>query len=146
VSDIEYRLAIPEAAAFVALFESTGWDPEGRLTVDAARDALAHTWCAVSAYDHDRLVGTGRVVGDGHIHALLSDVIVDPDYQGRGIGSAIVEQLVVECRRARIFYTQLFAATGVRPFYERLGFVARQDDAPGMQLVETGPAARVSIP
>ena len=64
MSDIEYRLAIPEAAAFVALFESTGWDPEGRLTVDAARDALAHTWCAVSAYDHDRLVGTGRVVGD----------------------------------------------------------------------------------
>lgn len=142
MAGIEYRSGIPKAEPFVALFETTGWDPEGRLTVEAARDALEHTWYAVSAYDDGRLVGTGRVIGDGCIHALLADVIVDPRYQGLGVGSAIVERLVAECRHARIFYTQLFAARGLRPFYERLGFVARPDDAPGMQLAETGPATQ----
>ena len=127
-------------------FETTGWEPDGRLTAEAARDALAHTWYAVSAYDDDRLVGTGRVIGDGCIHALLADVIVDPRYQGQGIGSTIVEGLVSECRRAGIFYTQLFAAQGVRPFYENFGFVARPDDAPGMQLAETAPATQVPRP
>lgn len=134
---VEYRPEAPEAAAFVGLFSATGWDPEGRLTVDGAREALARSWYAVSAYDRDRLVGTGRIVGDGLIHALLADVIVDPEYRGRGIGEAIVRRLVEECRRAGIFDTQLFAAPGVRPFYERLGFVARPDDAPGMELAAT---------
>jgi GNAT superfamily N-acetyltransferase len=96
---------------------------------------LAPTWYAVSAYEGERLVGTGRIIGDGVLHALLVDVIVDPDYRHRGIGSAIVERLVAECRRHRIVDVQLFCEFGVSPFYERLGFAARPDDAPGMELV-----------
>jgi GNAT superfamily N-acetyltransferase len=62
-------------------------------------------------------------------------VIVDPAYWHWGIGSAILERLVAECRRHRIVDLQLFCAHGVRPFDERLGFAARPDDAPGMELV-----------
>jgi len=131
---IEYRAEVPDPIAFVALFATTGWDPEGRLTVGAANEALAHTWYAVSAYDGTRLVGTGRVIGDGVLHALLADVIVDPDCRHLGVGSGIVERLVAECRRHRILDVQLFCALSARPFYERLGFAARPDDAPGMEL------------
>ena len=133
-NEIEYRAEVPSAEAFLPLFEGTGWDPEGRLTPDAARETLAATLYAVSAYDGSRLVGTGRIVGDGVLHALLADVIVDPEYRHRGIGSAIVERLVAECRRRRTFDVQLFCARGKRRFYERLGFVARPEDAPGMEL------------
>lgn len=132
---IEYRAEIPDPLAFVRLFTTTGWDPQDRLTVEAAARALAPTWYAVSAYEGVRLVGTGRIIGDGVLHALLADVIVDPAYQHRGIGSAIVEGLVAECRRHRIVDVQLFCAPGVESFYERLGFAARPDDAPGMELV-----------
>jgi GNAT superfamily N-acetyltransferase len=132
---IEYQAEIPDPLAFVRLFGTTSWDPEGRLTVAAAAAALAPTWYAVSAYEGERLVGTGRIIGDGVLHALLVDVIVDPDYRHRGIGSAIVERLVAECRRHRIVDVQLFCAFGVSPFYERLGFAARPEDAPGMELV-----------
>jgi GNAT superfamily N-acetyltransferase len=137
--EIEYRAQVPDPVAFVGLFETTGWDPQGRLTVEAAAEALGHTWYAASAYDGARLVGTGRIIGDGVLHALLVDVIVDPAYRRRGIGSGIVERLVAECRAHRIFYTQLFCARGNRGFYERLGFAVRPEDAPGMQLV-TGDA------
>jgi GNAT superfamily N-acetyltransferase len=132
---VEYRAEVPDPVAFVRLFSTTGWDPQDRLTVAAAAEALAPTWYAVSAYAGERLVGTGRIIGDGVLHALLVDVIVDPAYGHLGIGSAIVERLVAECRRHRIVDIQLFCAQGVRPFYERLGFAARLDDAPGMELV-----------
>ena len=132
---IEYQAEIPDPLAFVRLFGTTSWDPEGRLTVPAAAAALAPTWYAVSAYAGERLVGTGRIIGDGVLHALLVDVIVDPGYRHRGIGSAIVERLAAECRRHRIVDVQLFCAFGVSPFYERLGFAARPEDAPGMELV-----------
>ena len=134
-SVIEYRAEVPNPLAFVRLFETTGWEPHGRLTVESAAQALASTWHAVSAYDGERLVGTGRIIGDGVLHALLVNVIVDPAYRHRGIGSGIVERLVAECRRHRIVDVQLFCAQGVRPFYGRLGFIARPDDAPGMELV-----------
>ena len=132
---IEYQAEIPDPLAFVRLFGITGWDPQGRLTVAAAAAALAPTWYAVSAHEGERLVGTGRIIGDGVLHALVVDVIVDPDYRHRGIGSAIVERLVAECRRHRIVDVQLFCEFGVSPFYERLGFAARPEDAPGMELV-----------
>ncbi len=131
---IVYRAERPDPDAFARLFRLTGWDPGGRLTQAAAREALAHTWYAVCAYEGERLVGTGRIVGDGVLHALLADVIVDPAYRRRGIGSAIVERLTEEAVRRRVLDTQLFCARGKRPFYERLGFVARPDDAPGMEL------------
>jgi GNAT superfamily N-acetyltransferase len=131
---IEYRDAAPTPEAFAALFATTGWDPEGRLDAAAAAEALRHSWFDVSAYDGDRLVGMGRIVGDGVLHALLADIIVEPDYRGRGIGGRIVERLTDACRRHRISDVQLFCARGKRGFYERLGFTARSDDAPGMEL------------
>jgi GNAT superfamily N-acetyltransferase len=132
---IEYRAEVPDPAAFVRLFATTGWDPQGRLTVAAAVEALGHTWYAVSAYDEARLVGTGRIVGDGVLHALLVDVIVDPAYRHRGIGSGIIERLVAECRARRVLDVQLFCARYMAYFCERLGFIARPDDAPGMELM-----------
>ena len=81
---IDYRDEVPSAEAFAALFATTGWDPHGRLTVGAAAAALAHSWFAVSVYEGERLVDTGRIVGDGVLHALLADVIVDPGYRRRG--------------------------------------------------------------
>ena len=132
---IDYRDSAPSPEAFAALFATTGWDPEGHLDGPAAAEALRHSWFDVSAWDGDRLVGMGRIVGDGVLHALLADIVVDPAYRGRGIGSRIVGRLADECRRHRISDVQLFCARGKRGFYERLGFTARSDDAPGMELL-----------
>jgi GNAT superfamily N-acetyltransferase len=81
-------------------------------------------------------VGTGLVLSDGAMHALIVDVIVLPEMRGHGVGTEIMKRLVARCREAGILQIQLFSARGKRGFYERLGFVARPDDGPGMELRE----------
>ncbi len=131
---IDYRDTPPSHDDFVRLIETTGWNAKYGLDPDELAEALAASAFAVTAYDGGRAVGCGRVVSDGVLHGLIVDVIVDPTHQGRGIGSALMERLVAECRRRGIRDVQLFSARGKRGFYERFGFVARPEDAPGMEL------------
>jgi GNAT superfamily N-acetyltransferase len=79
-------------------------------------------------------VGTGIVLSDGVLHALIVDVIVVPEMRGRGIGTEMMKRLVAQCQAAGVLQVQLFSARGKRGFYEHLGFVARPDDGPGMEL------------
>jgi GNAT superfamily N-acetyltransferase len=130
---IEYRAEIPDPQQFAALFETTGWNATYQATPAELTDMLAHTWYMLAAYDGARLVGFGRVVSDLVLHAMIYDMIVLPAYQGQGIGGEILDRLVEKCRQAGIRDIQLFCARGKRAFYENRGFVARPDDAPGMQ-------------
>jgi GNAT superfamily N-acetyltransferase len=132
VSDIEYLDRLPGAADFLRLFAAAGWTTDAR--GERLERAIAASSHAVCGYDGDRLVAMGRTMSDGAIHALIVDVIVDPEWRGRGIGREIVARLVERCVEQGIEAIQLFAADGKAPFYEKLGFAARPDDAPGMQL------------
>ncbi|MFC1484594.1 GNAT family N-acetyltransferase [Candidatus Neomarinimicrobiota bacterium] len=125
---------LPDRDAFFALFETTGWNEEYGLDADQLNTALQHSWTSVSAYDGDRLAGFGRVVSDGILHALIVDLIVWPEYQGQGIGSNLLRELLVRCREAGLRDIQLFCARGQAGFYEKHGFRTRPEDAPGMQL------------
>ncbi len=129
--------ALPGPDAYFALFESTGWNQEYGLTAEELRRAVSRSWLVVSAYDEDRLIGTGRVVSDGVLHGLIVDVIVLPEYQGRGIGTLIMRRLLDCCKAAGLRDVQLFCARGKAPFYGRLGFAARPEDAPGMDYKGT---------
>lgn len=83
-------------------------------------------------------VGMGRLVGDGIMYWYIQDVAVLPEYQGKGIGKAIVKRLMqyVEENSIPGTYTTigLMAAKGKDEFYEKLGFISRPSDTfgPGM--------------
>ncbi len=132
--EIEFRESLPDAEEYFALFESTGWNREYGLTAADLREAIGRSWCLITAYCAGRLIGTGRVISDGVFHALIVDVIVWPEWQGRGIGRSIMERLIERCRAAGIRDVQLFCATGKAGFYRGLGFLERPADAPGMGL------------
>ena len=74
--------------------------------------------CFVS--EAGRLVGVGRVLSDGLDCAYLCDVAVLPSHQGRGIGKAILTDLIERCRGHRKII--LYAVPGKEPFYRKLGF------------------------
>jgi GNAT superfamily N-acetyltransferase len=130
--DLRYQTFPPTPDQYFALFETTGWNIEYQLTPHDLARALKESEFMVSAYDEDRLVGFGRAVSDS-IHAIIYDLIVAPDHQRQSIGGEILDRLVQHCQTAHVRDIQLFCAIGKRAFYERHGFVARADDAPGMQ-------------
>lgn len=81
--------------------------------------AFRNSLLSVFAFDDTTLVGAGRALSDGVWRAAIYDVGVLPEYQGRGIGSTIVQHLV---QSANVDVVMLFAAPGKEAFYERFGF------------------------
>lgn len=81
--------------------------------------AFRNSGLSVFAFDGTTLVGAGRALSDGVWRAALYDVAVLPEYQGRGIGSAIIRHLI---DAAGVDVITLYAAPGREAFYERFGF------------------------
>jgi GNAT superfamily N-acetyltransferase len=83
------------------------------------------------------------VLGDGATFAYLKDIIVHPDWQGRGIGTRIVEALLAVLRRPDFegMLVTLFTGQHLAEFYERFGF-SGPETLYGMSLKITGRPGR----
>ncbi|TKB80790.1 MAG: GNAT family N-acetyltransferase [Nitrospira sp.] len=111
-----------DPAQLAALFQQAPW-AKGRSAEDA-REMLANTDLAISAWDGDQLIGFGRVLTDYVFRASIWDVIVAKDYQGRKIGTEIVRRILHHPRLKKV---ELFwLCTRMPRFYERLGFSAQE--------------------
>lgn len=71
-------------------------------------------------FDGQKLVGAGRALADGVDCAYLCDIAIHPQYQGKGLGKAIVHKLLEACRGHKKII--LYAAVGKETFYQSLGF------------------------
>jgi GNAT superfamily N-acetyltransferase len=122
---------VPTAEEYLALREAVGW---GRPDTEAVETALASSLFCVCLYDETRLIGCGRVIGDGGLYYYIQDIIVLPGYQRRGYGRHIMTAIMEFVRgHARPgAFIGLMAAQGVAPFYERFGFRERPAERPGM--------------
>lgn len=130
---ITYTQTIPPKQKYWDLFQTTGWNDKYQATPETLIQTIVNSSFYLSAYDGDQLVGFGRVLSDGCMHAMIFDLIIIPPYQGRGIGSEILTKLVEKCLSMGIGDIQLFSAKGKAGFYEKHGFVIRPEDAPGME-------------
>lgn len=130
---LEMRLPTPDEHRRLA--EAVGWAhafnwPALPASLDASLGGFV-------ALDGDQTVGMGRLVGDGQMYFYVQDVVVDPAYQGRGIGQMIVEALLRHIRETAPgpAFTGLFATDAALPLYERNGFST--GDMTGMfQVIE----------
>lgn len=118
------------------LRDAVGW---ARISPRQAETGLEHTEYLVAARDGDRVVGCARIVGDGGYVAYICDVIVRPEYQGHGIGKAMIEQLLEFLRsnlepgeRVKVF---LMAAKERESFYRQFGFLDLPDETDGAGMV-----------
>jgi ribosomal protein S18 acetylase RimI-like enzyme len=94
--------------------------PLGHKAPHDLRVAFTNSRYKVFVFDGDKLIGAGRALADGVDCAYLCDVAIHPDYQGQGLGRALVLQLrrLVEGHRKVLLY----AAAGKESFYRGLGF------------------------
>ncbi|MCP4220525.1 MAG: GNAT family N-acetyltransferase [bacterium] len=125
---------LPGKEDFFDLFESTDWNNEYQLNAREIHDSLHSSWFMVSVYESSHLVGFGRIISDGKLHALITEVIVLPAHQGQGIGKEVMKRLLEKCKSADIRDIQLFSAKDKAGFYEKFGFSRRPQNAPGMGI------------
>lgn len=112
------------------------------LSKEQACMALSNSLYIVGAYevvnDIKRLVGMGRIVGDGAVICYVQDLIVLPEYQSKGIGSRILETLTEYVESIKKPDTEmmfcLMCAKGREKFYKKHGFIERPTEnlGPGM--------------
>ena len=70
-------------------------------------------------------IAMGRIIGDG-LYFTIVDVVVRPDYQGKGLGTLIIQKLI-ECIEQGIpaggrVSIQLISEKGKEDFYVKQGF------------------------
>jgi len=115
---------LPNAAAFKALRDTAGW---GDISLGKAQLVLANSLHGVTAYDGETAIGMARVIGDGVINAYIQDVIITPDYRGKGIGKAIMLALISDMKKSipADCTIGLLAAKGQEGFYTSFSFITR---------------------
>ena len=129
---IEYNISINE---FLEMVESVGWKT---YTEEQVKKALDNTMYMVKVLVNDKLAGIGRVVGDNSIVCILSDVCVKPEYQGKGIGTIIVNRLreLIEenVGVGEKMQIELTPTAGNEAFYQKCGFKYKPEKITGMYL------------
>ena len=103
------------------LFKLAGWT-EGSETDEMLINfnvPFINSTLVVSAWDNERLVGVVRVLSDKIIRSVIYDLVVDPEYQGQGIG----KELVKRCIRHYPYTEWLVQTTeNIAGYYEKMGF------------------------
>ena len=123
------------AEEFITLWE-TVWGPGPGL--EQTRLAMAHTLFRISVWDGDKIVAMARKLGDMGLDYYIKDVVVRPEYQHRGIGRRMIQELLKFVGDHGVGGTDIFieltAAPEKAPFYEKLGFDA--NDAVRLKLMK----------
>ncbi|MFN3249718.1 GNAT family N-acetyltransferase [Roseibium album] len=111
----------PDTDTYLSLRAAGGLSSYDR---DAADIGLKNSLHSVMLFDKDRPIGMGRLVGDGGCFVQVTDVVVLPDYQGRGLGKEIMSALTafIETRLPRSVYVSLIADVPANHLYEQFGF------------------------
>ena len=106
------------------LFDRHAFWARGR-SFTQLRRLLIGSDAVVSLWRGKRLVGFGRASSDGIYRAVLWDVVVAGDLQGRGLGRQVVEALLSapKVQRAERVYLMTTNSSG---FYQQLGFESAQ--------------------
>jgi ribosomal protein S18 acetylase RimI-like enzyme len=113
--------------------------------VDDVSLALSHSLCLGFEQigrdrEDPRLAGFARVVSDRAFKALILDVVVAPEQRSSGLGRRLVRSLIAHPELRRVKHFELYCATNMGPYYERLGFEHLKLSF--MRLNEAGRAAQ----
>lgn len=118
------------------LFDIVGW---GSYPKEISKKALSNNIYSVSIYDNDNIIGYGRLIGDGIIFLYIHDIMVKPDYQGKGIGKTIMQKLLSKVEELRKENPDLLlylgASKGKEDFYRKCGFITREEAGLGAGMI-----------
>ena len=103
------------------LYASVGWTAYTDHP-DVLRKGFDNSMLTLAAYEDEQLLGIIRTVGDGHTIVFVQDILVFPENQRKGVGSALLQAILDRYSHVR----QIELATDNTPktiaFYKSMGF------------------------
>ena len=110
-----------ESEEILALYRAVGWSNYYQRP-EMLEKAFEGSLCILGAWEDDRLAGLIRAVGDGYSILFIQDLLVHPDCQRRGIGSALMAEMLR--RYGHVYQIQLATdnTEKTKAFYRSLGF------------------------
>ena len=103
------------------LYSEVGWTAYTE-NMPALEQGYKNSMLVLAAYEDDELLGIIRTVGDGFTIVFIQDILVFPEKQRQGIGTALLKAVLDRYPNVR----QIELATDNTPktiaFYKSLGF------------------------
>jgi N-acetylglutamate synthase-like GNAT family acetyltransferase len=90
-------------------------------SIEDMRVAIANSNPVITVWDGRKLIGHARATSDVVYRATIWDVVIDPDYQGSGLGRKLVQTVLSHPRISNVERVYLMT-THQQQFYENIGF------------------------
>lgn len=100
------------------LREAVGWNRMESCYENELMDSYFH----IAVYDDDKLIGYIDTVSNGVTDAYIQDLMVHPKYQGRGIGTELMNRTIAYLKERKIYMISVVFEERLLPFYKRFGF------------------------
>ena len=121
---------------FNYLYGAVGW---GHYDKEISKKSLENTVYSISIYDNKKIIGYGRIIGDGICFIYIHDIMVVPEYQAKRIGTTIMNKLLEKVEKiknenpnVRVY---LGASKDKEEFYKKFGFITRKDAGLGAGMI-----------
>jgi len=108
------------------LYESVGWRNYTQRP-QMLKEAYARSLKIYAAYVNNKLAGIIRVVGDGASVVFVQDLLVYPEYQRQGIGTALLKMIMEEYQNVYQMHLMTDNTEKTIAFYQSLGFMMDTD-------------------
>ena len=101
----------------LGLYASVGWTAYTEQP-ESLRRGFEASLLVLAAYEDGALVGLIRVVGDGQTIVFVQDILVHPSCQRRGIGTALLKEVLKRYSHVRQIELTTDDTPKTRAFYE----------------------------
>jgi GNAT superfamily N-acetyltransferase len=112
----------PDVESYARLIREVKWTPYTNFEV--LHSALQNAVAGMTAFDGETVIGCALLVGDSATFYYVKDVMVSPPYQNRGVGTALMRELmsIAEEIAPTKSLVGLFTGANLSSFYEKFGF------------------------
>ena len=130
--EVKYDINVDD---FINIREDLKWNP---IKYDQVKRAIDGSMINVSVFDNGKCVGVGRLVGDGVLKGMLTDIMVLSNYHGRGIGKLIVTSLMSKLEsmvgEGEQFQLEASPTASNREFYIKCGLKYKPENQDGVYI------------
>lgn len=115
-----------EEKEILSLYQSVGWVNYINNPL-MLKNAFEHSLKIYAAYIDNKVIGIIRIVGDGYSVILIQDILVYPEYQREGIGTALLQHVLEEYKNVYQKHLLTDNTPKTIQFYKSLGFLMDTD-------------------